>query len=144
MTWWIFALLSGVGLACRNIFFKASTNQIDAAFSAAILSITMAVVAISFFLYQRFLEHEPVISNVNLKGIGFSMLAGCGVAAANIFLGYAYKTGGMASVAGPLQNGFAISLTLLIGMTLLGEDVKPMQLLGIATAMAGIFMIIRG
>lgn len=144
MNWWIFALLSGSGLAFRNIFYKIGTDKMDAAFSAMILSVTMASVAISYFFYQRLSQGQPILSSTNIKGIVFSIIAGASLAGANIFLGYAYKAGGMASVVGLIQNGFAISLTVLIGITLLGEDIKPMQILGIITAAAGILMIIKG
>lgn len=63
---------------------------------------------------------------------------------ANIFLAFSYKAEGPASLVAIIQNGFSISLTILIGVLLLGETIRPVQILGIFAAITGIVMIIRG
>jgi uncharacterized membrane protein len=77
-------------------------------------------------------------------GIICATIAGVGVAGANIFLAHSYKAGGDASLVAVLQNGFSISVTILIGMLILGEVIKPLQALGIILAFAGIILIARG
>jgi len=42
--WWVLALISGLGLATRNIMFKVGSGHMDAAMGALVLSLSMAVV----------------------------------------------------------------------------------------------------
>ena len=143
--WWIFALISGLGLATRNIMFKVGSGYMDAAMGALVLSISMAVVSIGYFIFARVKAAEPLLSgDISLKGIICASVAGAGVAGANIFLAHSYKAGGDASLVAVLQNGFSISVTILIGMLLLGEVIKPLQALGIVCAFVGIILIARG
>jgi uncharacterized membrane protein len=142
--WWIIALLSGFGLAGRNVLMKTATGKTDPALAAMVLSVSMAVVSIGFLVYQRASRAEPLVTgSVDYTGIGMALIAGVSLAAANIFLAYSYKEGGGAGVVAILQNGFSISLTLLIGVLFLSEIIKPQQMIGIALAMAGIFLIVK-
>lgn len=84
------------------------------------------------------------IGDINAKGALSAIIAGVGVAGANIFLAHSYTAGGPASLVAILQNGFSISVTLLVGMLVLGEVIRPMQAIGIACAFIGIMMIAKG
>lgn len=142
--WWIFAVLSGLGLAGRNVLMKTATGKTDPALAAMVLSVSMAVVSIGFLIYQRVSRSEPLVSGqIDFTGIAMALIAGISLAAANIFLAYSYKEGGGAGVVAILQNGFSISLTLLIGVLFLSEIIRPQQMIGIALAMAGIFLIVK-
>lgn len=144
--WWIFALLSGLGLAGRNVLMKTATGKTDPALAAMVLSVSMAVVSIGFLVWQRVSKSEPLIgggTQTDMAGIAMALIAGVSLAAANIFLAYSYKEGGGAGTVAILQNGFSISLTLLVGVLFLSEIIKPHQMVGIALAMAGIFLIVK-
>lgn len=143
--WWIFALLSGLGLAGRNVLMKTATGKTDPALAAMVLSVSMAVVSIGFLVWQRVSKSEPLFSTnqADMTGIAMALIAGISLAAANIFLAYSYKEGGGAGVVAILQNGFSISLTLLIGVLFLSESIKPQQMAGIALALVGIFLIVK-
>ncbi len=143
--WWVLALVSGLGLATRNIMFKVGSGHMDAALGSLILSLSMATVSIAYSVGQRVGANEPFFAgNTNMKGALCAVLAGVGVAGANIFLAHAYKAGGNASTVAVLQNGFSISVTILIGLLALGEVIRPVQALGILCAFAGIVMIAKG
>ncbi len=143
--WWVLAMISGLGLATRNIMFKVGSGHVDAALGSLILSISMAVMSIGYFIWARLSEGQPLFSgNVDSKGALFATIAGIGVAGANIFLAHSYSAGGPASLVAILQNGFSISITLLIGMIVLGEVIRPLQGVGIACAFIGIIMIAKG
>lgn len=143
--WWLLAILSGVGLAGRNVFFKMSSDRIDGALAALALSLSMSVMAIAYYLYQRMADKQPIIpAEHSLQGIGLSCLAGLSLAVANIFLAYTYKAGGGAGLTGVLQNGVSIGFTILIGVLLLNETIRPMQAAGIAASLIGIMLIVKG
>jgi len=143
--WWVLALISGLGLATRNIMFKVGSGHMDAAMGALVLSLSMAFVSIGYFVWSRLSAGEPLLSGAtNIKGIICALIAGAGVAGANIFLAHSYKSGGDASLVAVLQNGFSISITILIGMLVLGEVIRPLQAVGIACAFIGIIMIAKG
>lgn len=143
--WWVLALISGLGLATRNIMFKVGSSHMDAAMGALVLSLSMSFVTIGYFVYSRLGAGEPLWSgNISAKGALCAIIAGAGVAGANIFLAHAYNAGGQASLVAILQNGFSISVTILIGMLVLGEVIRPMQAFGIICAFAGIVMIAKG
>ena len=143
--WWVLALISGLGLATRNIMFKVGSGHMDAALGSLILSLSIATVSIAYFIGQRVSANEPFFSGAtNIKGVLCAVIAGIGVAGANIFLAHAYKSGGQASTVAVLQNGFSISVTILIGILLLGEIIRPVQAIGIIFAFAGIVMIAKG
>ncbi len=145
MHWGLLALLSGVGLATRNVAFKVANGKIDAALGAVILSLAMALVTVGYLVFQRTAQGQPVFSGeYNLQGVALAALSGVGVAMANIFRAFSYKAEGPASLVAIIQNGFSISLTILIGVLLLGETIRPVQILGIFAAITGIVMIIRG
>lgn len=150
MNWAYLALLSGLGLATRNIAFKLANVRIDPATSALILSLAMCIIAIIYYCYERFINTAPVSSSslrpetLSASGIGLAVLAGVGVAAANIFLAFSYQHAGPASLVAILQNGFSISVTVLIGALLLGEKISMIQACGIFVAVIGIVMIIKG
>lgn len=143
--WWVLAIISGLGLTVRNIMFKIGSGHMDAALGALILSLSMSFVAIGYYIWDRMNKDMPVIStDIDGKGALCAVIAGAGVAGANIFLAHSYKVGGPASLVAVLQNGFSISVTILIGMLVLGEAIRPLQALGILCAFAGIVMIARG
>lgn len=144
--WWALALISGAGLATRNILFKVANAKIDPAMGAVILSISMGAVTILYFIGQRIASGEPIMptDGLNAQGVLLAAISGVGVAGANIFLAYAYKAGGQASLVGLLQNGFSLMLTVAIGVLILAEIIKPMQAAGIVLAAIGMFLIIRG
>lgn len=117
----------------------------DAALGAMVLSLSMAFVSIGYYVWDRLNKGAPLIStNIDSKGALCAIIAGVGVAGANIFLAHSYKVGGPASLVAILQNGFSISVTILIGMLVLGEVIRPLQAVGILCAFAGIVMIARG
>lgn len=143
--WWVLALISGLGLATRNIMFKVGSGHMDAALGALVLSISMAVTTIGYFVWSRLSAGQPLWSGeMSAKGMICAAVAGIGVSGANIYLAQAYKAGGQASLVAVLQNGFSISVTILVGMLALGEVIRPMQALGILFAFGGIVMIARG
>ncbi|MEM9469891.1 MAG: EamA family transporter [Pseudomonadota bacterium] len=143
-SWWLLAIISGLGLATRNLSFKAAGNQIDAAFAALILSIAMTAITLGYYVIQRTTVGAPMIPDaVPMKPALLCVLAGAGVAGANIFLALAYKQGGYASLTAILQNGFSICVTILLGFLLLSEVIRPMQLLGIMVTFAGMVMVTK-
>lgn len=147
--WWSLAILSGAGLASRNVLLKLANVKIDPAMAAMVLSVSMAITSIAFMLFSRFYQarlenavENPV--NWNLAGILPAALAGIGLAAANILLVFSYKAGGSAALVGVLQTLCAIGITMLVGVFLLNETIRPMQFAGAIVALAGIFLIIKG
>lgn len=149
--WWVLALISGMGLAARNILFKLAGARIDPALGATILSVSMAVTALAFFFVHRILKGKPILPDTSMQdpgqvgsGVLLAVLSGVGVALANIFLAYTYQAGGPASLTAILQNAAALSLTILIGALILGEAIQPIQFIGIILAVTGIFLIVKG
>ena len=143
--WWVLALISGLGLATRNIMFKVGSDHLDPALASLFLSLSMSVVSIVYFIIERLNVNEPFFKdNINNKGILYAIVAGVGVAGANIFLAKSYHSGGQASTVAVIQNGFSISVTLIIGLLALGEVIRPIQALGIIVAFIGIVMIAKG
>ena len=117
----------------------------DAALGALILSFSMAIVSIGYFVWSRMANSQPFFTgDTSIKGALCAIIAGVGVAGANIFLAQSYVAGGQASLVAILQNGFSISVTILIGMLVLGEVIRPVQAAGIACAFVGIIMIAKG
>jgi drug/metabolite transporter (DMT)-like permease len=143
--WWVLAIVSGLGLSTRNILFKTVSTKLDAAFSALVLAIGMTVVSVIYYMIQRSVAQEPFVpTTIPLQPTILCLIAGAGVAFANIFLALAYKQGGYASLVAILQNGAAITVTLLIGYLFLAEVVKPMQIVGIVFAFVGVAIIVKG
>jgi transporter family protein len=143
--WWALAIISGAGLASRNLLYKHVNTKLDAAFSSLILALGMTVVSVAYFLFQRQSNGQALLPEImDHKAVVLAALAGAGVAFANITLAYAYKAGGYASLSALLQNGFALTVTILLGALLLGEFIKPIQMLGIALVFGGIVLITRG
>lgn len=144
-TWWILAIISGAGLATRNLSFKAAGGQIDAALAALILSIAMTVVSVGYYAINRMQTAQPFMpETIAMQPMLLCVLAGVGVAFANIMLALAYKQGGYASLTAILQNGFSIVVTITLGFLLLSEVIKPMQLLGILVTFGGMWMVTKG
>lgn len=144
--WWALALFSGLGLAGRNILMKTASDRIDPALAAMVLSVSMATVSLVFLIWQRTTKDSgtPILAgSQDWSGILMAGVAGISLAAANIFLAYSYKSGGGAGLVSILQNGFSISLTLLIGVLVLNEVIRPQQMVGIALALVGIFLIVK-
>ena len=143
--WWVLALISGLGLATRNIMFKVGSGHMDPALGSLILSLSMAVISIGYFVWNRVSLGQPFFTgDMSMKGALCATIAGIGVAGANIFLAHSYTAGGPASLVAILQNGFSISITILIGVLLLGEVIRPAQAVGILLAFSGIVLIAKG
>ena len=143
--WWVLALISGSGLATRNLLFKKVNFKLDAPFAALVLALSMTAVSVGYYLYQRTSTGQSWLApNTDMTAVILAAIAGAGVAWANITLAFAYKAGGYASLTALLQNGFALTVTIVLGAALLGEFIKPMQFLGIAFVFGGIFLITRG
>lgn len=142
--WWILAMVSGAGLATRNLLFKKVNLKLDAPFAALVLAGTMTIVSLAYYLYQRQISGEPwILPGSSPTAIWMAALAGAGVAFANITLAYAYKAGGYASLTALLQNGFALTVTIVLGALLLGELIKPLQFIGIILVFCGIYLITK-
>lgn len=142
--WWLFAIISGAGLASRNLLFKSASAKLDPALAALLLTVGMTLVSVVFYIVQRLIVQQPLLPNyLPLQASILCLLAGAGVAFANIFLVFAYKAGGYASLVALLQNGFSIIVTLALGYLLLAELVKPIQLVGVALIFVGIAMVTR-
>lgn len=125
--------------------FKVGSGHMDAAMGALVLSLSMAAVSIGYYVWSRLSAGEQILSGtINKWGVICAAIAGVGVAGANIFLAHSYKSGGDASLVAVLQNGFSISVTILVGVLLLGEVIRPLQAVGIACAFIGIILIARG
>ena len=145
MIWWVLAIVSGLGLAGRNILFKLSNDRLDAAYAALVLSLSMTAVAGFYYVYRRYMADLPILPHdQSLSGAVFAAGAGISLAVANIFLAYAYRSGGNASLTALLQNGAALALTVLLGVFLLNEVIRPMQVLGILAVIIGTALIIKG
>ena len=145
--WWTLALISGAGLATRNVLFKVANGKIEPAFGALVLSLAMSATTILYYASQRIASGQsfvPQAAAVNWQGVALAAISGAAVAGANIFLAYSYRAGGPASLVGLLQNGFSLTLTVLIGVAVLGEVIRPVQGLGIALAFAGMCCIVKG
>lgn len=144
-TWYALAMISGAGLATRNLLFKSVSGKLDAALASLILGLAMTAISLIYYVYERALASQPLVpAHIDARAGVLAAIAGAGVAFANITLAYAYKEGGYASLTALLQNGFALTVTILLGMLFLGEVIRPMQMLGIALVFGGIFMITRG
>jgi len=144
--WWLFAIISGAGLATRNLSFKAAGGGIDPALAALILSASMTIVTIIYFVIERIVNGQAIIpatSNVPLQPFILCLVGGAGVAFANIFLALAYKEGGYASLTAILQNGFSIVVTIALGYLLLAEIIKPLQFIGILITFSGMILIAK-
>lgn len=143
--WWILAIISGMGLAGRNVLFKMAGEKLDGSVAALVLSLSMTICAFLYYLYQRSAAKLPLIpSEQSGQGLLLAAIAGVSLAAANIFLAYTYKAGGSAGLTAIIQNGISLGLTVLIGCLLLGEVMRPIQMLGALAAVIGIFMIAKG
>lgn len=144
-TWYALAMISGAGLATRNLLFKKVNHQLDAPFAALVLALAMTAVSVAYYVFQRQSSGQAWIApNTDYTAVGLAAIAGAGVAMANITLAFAYKAGGFASLTALLQNGFALTVTIVLGALLLGEVIKPTQFIGIALVFGGIFLITRG
>ena len=143
--WWVLALLSGLGLAGRNILMKTASYKTDPALAAMVLSVSMAVVSIAYLVYARASKHESIVPTGPLDWTGITMaaLAGVSLASANIFLAFSYSSGGGAGLVSILQNAISISFTIAIGVLLLNEVIRPHQVFGIVLAFAGILLIVK-
>jgi uncharacterized membrane protein len=142
--WWIFALISGVGLAGRNILMKVANFKLDPALASMVLAASMAVTSIGFLVAQRMGRQGALIpAGTNMGAVAVAALAGIALAGANIFLSFAYKSGGSAGLIGIMQNGISLSLTILLSVLFLSEVIKPVQVLGAVFAVIGILMIVK-
>jgi len=142
--WWIFALISGIGLAGRNILMKVANVRLDPALASMVLAASMAVTSIGFLIVQRMGKQGALIPpGTNIGAVAVAALAGVALAGANIFLSFAYKAGGSAGLIGILQNGLSLSLTILLSVLFLSEVIKPVQVLGAVFAVTGIILIVR-
>ncbi|MFN3701233.1 MAG: EamA family transporter [Alphaproteobacteria bacterium] len=144
-TWYVLAMISGAGLATRNLLFKGVSTKLDAALAALILAGAMTLVSLIYYVYKRLSTGEAwVAADTDMNAVSMAAIAGIGVAVANITLAFAYKAGGFASLTALLQNGFSITVTLILGALFLGEIIKPIQLLGILVVFLGVFMVTKG
>lgn len=144
-TWYMLAMISGAGLATRNLLYKHVNTKLDAAFSSLVLAVAMTAVTLAYYIYQRSVSGQAFLpQSPDPKAIWLAAAAGAGVALANITLALAYKAGGYASLSALLQNGLSLTITIVLGALLLGEFVKPMQMLGILLVFGGIVLVTKG
>ena len=138
-------MVSGAGLATRNLLFKKVNLKLDAPFAALVLALAMTFVSAAYYVYHRYTTGTPWYeAGTDQTAMWLAAIAGAGVAFANITLAFAYKAGGFASLTALLQNGFALTVTIVLGALLLGEMIRPVQMVGILAVFAGIVLITRG
>lgn len=140
MSWLVYALMVCVGAAGIHVFSKLSNGLIGTnlglvvAMGAAFLS--AAVFYIVRGQYAGLQEAQPL-------GWVYAALVGVCVAVAHLAIFYMYSAQAPLSIAVPIVRMGAVVIVLLVGMLLLGEQLKPVNFAGIRLAVLAVILMSR-
>ncbi|HET7182827.1 MAG TPA: EamA family transporter [Candidatus Limnocylindrales bacterium] len=132
----VLVLVAAVLHAGWNVLLKTSGDTLTTAVRLqAIGTVVLLPVAVAAWL----VNDRPAVS-----GTAFALAMGSAVLEATYFvcLASAYRRGGL-SLVYPLARGSAPLLAVAVGIGVLGEQLAPLALIGVAFLLAGILLVAR-
>ncbi|URZ09130.1 EamA family transporter [Clostridium felsineum] len=136
--WLIFALLSAVTAALVAIFGKIGLKSADANTATAVRSIIMAIFLVLVIAFQGNLTKIPAIIS-DRKIFLFIILSGIAGALSWLFYFLALKYGTVAKVA-PIDK-LSVVLATVLSVTLLGEKISKLNVIGVAIIAIGSIIV---
>ncbi|URZ18654.1 EamA family transporter [Clostridium felsineum] len=136
--WLIFALLSAVTAALVAIFGKIGLKSADANTATAVRSIIMAIFLVLVIAFQCNLTKIPAIIS-DRKIFLFIILSGIAGALSWLFYFLALKYGTVAKVA-PIDK-LSVVLATVLSVTLLGEKISKLNVIGVAIIAIGSIIV---
>jgi drug/metabolite transporter (DMT)-like permease len=126
--------IAAVGHAGWNALIKASDDPLDVSTRAVISGTLLALppVAVAWFLTGR--------PGMLLGGWLLALVSAAVELAYFVFLSEAYRRGDL-SVVYPVARGSAPLLAVVIGLVVLGERLRPLELAGVLCLLAGIWAV---
>lgn len=140
MHWIAFALLSSFFFATYNVFLKVASGHINQIVGAVILQVAAALVGLILLLILK-INHVPF--SVTEKGVLYAVLAGVSVGLSEIFAFFLFSKGITASVGVPIIVGGSVLIAALLSFFFLKEAILPLQYVGIALIVGGIYLLAR-
>ena len=129
-------LVSAVMHASWNILLKTAGDPLRTATAGMVTASALLLpgAAIGWFAMGQ----PPIPAD----GVVLGVISGLVEIAYFIFLAAAYRRGDL-SVVSPLARGSAPLLTVIVGLTVLGERLAPMSAVGVALLLAGLLTVQR-
>lgn len=140
MSWLIYALLVCFGAAGIHIFSKLSKGLIEPTLGVFVAMIAAFVFAAIFYVLRG---QFAGLSEAQFSGWVYSALVGVCVAIAHLAIFYMYNAQAPLSVAVPIVRMGAVAVVLVVGMLLLGEQLKPINFVGILLALGALVLMTR-
>jgi transporter family protein len=136
--WFFYALGAAVLYGAHQIFTKLAGDRISDGLGGFVVEATAAVTILGYLAWLRFAGMWNQASSP--PGIFYSVLTGICVGAGTIFFFLLFQKGGPLSSVPMILAGGAALMTIA-GIFFFKEPASALRLLGIALALAGLFLL---
>ena len=138
MNYLAYGVLAAVGFGFYNFFVGKSGGKISPFLATVLLSTAAATVAGLIVIVQKLLGAKIEITS---PGIKFAVLAGLAAGVAEIFYFFAFTKNANVSVVLPIVFTITVVTGVLLGIFLNHEPITPFKIVGIALALAALFLL---
>src|SRR6266545_2811883 len=137
-SWFAYAVGAAVLYGAHQIFTKLAADRISDGLGGFVVEATAALTILLYLTYLRFGGSWNQTSSA--PGIFWSLLTGICVGAGTIFFFVLFQKGGPLSAVPMILAGGA-ALMAVAGIAFFKEPATGLRLLGIALAVAGLFLL---
>ncbi|MFQ5408676.1 MAG: hypothetical protein ACE5FI_09690 [Anaerolineales bacterium] len=139
LTWQTYAIGTAIALATADFFVKLTSGRISNGVAMFVFGVCTFVMSSGYLLWQR-------ASGVpqHAQGVGVLTAIGVGVFFSLVTIGLytAFSLGAPVSVASPAVRIGGLTLVSIAGILLLREALTVRYIVGMALALAGVYLII--
>ena len=136
--WFLYAVAAAVLYGLHQIFTKLAADQIGDGLGGFVVEATAALSILLYLAWLRLSGHWNQTSSA--AGVGYSVLTGICVGAGTIAFFLLFQKGGPLSAV-PMVLAGGAALMALAGIVFFKEPASWPRLLGVALALAGLFLL---
>ena len=141
MSWLIYALASGFGLAVYNTATHAANARITPYLFVVILTTASAIFAAGALALHKMNSNEAL--TFDKAGITYAVIGGVAVGLVDVLMFMMFMKGGALSIAVPIVVVTSVILGAIAGVVFFQETFTPTQMLGFVMAAASIFLLVK-
>ena len=138
VTWFWYALFAALLYGLHQVFTKLASNHIGDGLGGFVVEATAAFTIALYVIYLRFFGRWEQLSSG--RGLFFSVLTGICVGAGTVMFFLLFQKGGPLSAV-PMVLAGGAALMALVGIVFFKEPASGPRLLGVALAIAGLFLL---
>lgn len=139
MTWSLWAVITAILYGLFDFFVKKTAGKVDDSTAALIFNVVATIVLVVYVLIDRLSGSKTYITN---EGLTYNIIGGLLIGLASITFIKVFSTGSNLSVGVAIVRVGMVVLAAFLGLFILKDKLDLRQLLGLATAVVGLALLL--